>query len=80
MFSFMKTLVLLLLSSLLFSETIYESKPSKVNHAAMQNKKIKCRIICDKKVYKEQKINDAVSFYKNSKAYKFDRSGFNSFE
>lgn len=80
MFSFMRTLSILLLASLLFSETIYESKPSKENYSAMQNKKIKCRTVCDKKIYKEQKISDAVLFYKNNKAHKFDRSGFNSFE
>ena len=80
MFNFMKTLSILLLASLLFGETLYESKPSKENYDAMQNKKIKCRTVCDKKVYQEQKISDAVSFYKNNKTYKFDRNGFNSFE
>jgi len=76
----MKILSILLLTVSIFAQTIYETKPSKENYDAMKNKKIKCRTVCDKRVYKEQKIEDAVSFYKNSKAYKFDRNGFNSFE
>jgi len=76
----MKLLSILFLASSLFGETIYESKFSKENESAMKNSKIKCRLVCDKKVYKEQKIEDAISFYKDSKTYKFNRSGFNSFE
>ena len=72
--------MILLFASSLFSETLYESKPSKENQDAMKNRKIKCRTVCDKKIYKEQKINDAVLFYKYSKRYKFNRNGFNSFE
>ena len=76
----MKKLSILLLASFLFGETLYESKASKENRDAMQNRQIKCRTVCDKKIYKEQKIESAVSFYKNSKNYKFNRNGFNSFE
>ncbi|MDQ7068414.1 MAG: hypothetical protein Q9M40_10830 [Sulfurimonas sp.] len=75
---FMKLFSLLLLSTLLFSEHIYEKKLSKENRAAMQNKKIKCRWVCDKKVYKEQRIADAISFYRDSKNYKFESEGFNN--
>jgi len=73
---FMKILCLILLSTLLFSEHIYEKKISKENREAMQNKKIRCRWVCDKKIYTEQKIADAISFYKNSKAYKFTKEDF----
>ena len=45
----------------------------------MKNKKIKCRWVCDKKVYKEQKIADAISFYRDSKNYKFKSKGFSNF-
>lgn len=76
----MKKLSILLLATLLFGETLYETKKTKVNRDAMNNKKIKCRMVCDKRIYQEQKIEAAVSFYKNNKNYKFDRSGFNSFE
>ncbi len=58
------------------SETIYATKASKPNIEAMHNPKIKCRWVCDKKVYKEQKISEAISFYKNSKYYKFDKKEF----
>jgi len=76
----MKILSLLLLFTLLFGEHIYEKKISQENREAMQNKKIKCRWVCDKKLYTEQKIADAVSFYKKSKHYKFKSEGFSSFE
>jgi len=63
-------LATLLLSSLLLA-TNFEKKSTKENRDAMQNEKIKCRWICDKKLYKEQKIAEAISFYKNSKDYNF---------
>lgn len=37
------------------------------------NKKIRCRIVCDKKLYKQELLNSAISFYKNSKFYTFTR-------
>ncbi len=76
---FMKILSLLLLSTLLLCEHIYEKKISLENRAAMKNEKIKCRWVCDKKVYKEQKIADAISFYRDSKHYVFKSEGFSSF-
>ncbi len=54
-----------------FDLSIYETKKSDVNIEASNNPKIKCRLVCDKKVYKEQKISDAIKFYKNSKEYRF---------
>lgn len=36
-----------------------------------KNEKIKCRTVCDKKISKEQKIEEAILFYKNSKDYTF---------
>jgi len=75
-FEFMKFLILLALVSSLFAEHIYEKKVSKENREAMKNEKIKCRMLCDKKVYKEQKIEDAVLFYKNSKNYTFTKESF----
>jgi len=75
-------LFLLLLATASFAQSPFESKKansfdlsifnttlSKANKKAIQNKKIKCRIVCDKKIYKEQKIADAISFYKSSKNY-----------
>ena len=54
-----------------FELSAYETKKSIENKEASKNSKIKCRLVCDKKVYKEQKIAEAISFYKNSKDYKF---------
>ncbi len=73
---FMKKALFLLLPSLLFCEKIYETKLSAENRAAMENAKIKCRWVCDKKIYKEQKIAEAISFYKKSKYYRFDAKKF----
>ena len=73
---FMKKVLFLLLPSLLFCEKIYETQLSEANRAAMENKKIKCRWVCDKKLYKEQKIAEAISFYKKSKYYKFENKKF----
>jgi len=69
----MQKLIFLLLSTLVFSSSTFETRVSHENRAAMENKKIKCRWVCDKKLYKEQKIADAISFYKNSKNYKFTK-------
>ena len=73
---FMNKLVFLLFSTILLSNSTFETKVSHENRVAMENKKIKCRWVCDKKLYKEQKISDAVSFYKNSKDYKFTKKSF----
>jgi len=68
---------------LLFSQTSkeeqfeylpFETKQSIEAQKAARNPKIKCRWVCDKKIYKEQKISEALEFYKNSKVYKFDYS------
>jgi hypothetical protein len=72
----MKILFFILLALLAQAETIYATKVSKQNIEAMHNPKIKCRWVCDKKIYKEQKISEAVSFYKNSKYYKFSKKEF----
>ncbi len=69
----MKNLPLLLLCMQLLSASTFEKKLSKENEAAMKNKKIQCRWVCDKKLYKEQKIEEAISFYKNSKDYHFSK-------
>ncbi|WP_151901433.1 hypothetical protein [Sulfurimonas hydrogeniphila] len=72
----MKIIFFILLPLLVIAETIYATKVSKSNIEAMHNPKIKCRWVCDKKIYKEQKISEAISFYKNSKYYKFTKKGF----
>ena len=54
-----------------FDLSIYETKMGIQNKKAANNQKIKCRWVCDKKIYTEQKIAEAVSFYKNSKDYNF---------
>ena len=69
-------LIFILMYTLIFAESIYDTQPNKLNKKAMENKKIKCRLVCDKKIYKEQKIASAISFYKNSKYYKFTKSSY----
>jgi hypothetical protein len=54
-----------------FDLSVYETKARSENIKAANNSKIKCRWVCDKKIYTEQKIAEAVSFYKNSKDYHF---------
>ncbi len=73
----MKKLLFLLFPMLLFAASPFETEKSKsfnlsvfdtkrdvVNTQAINNNKIRCRYVCDKKLYKEQKIADAISFYK----------------
>ena len=66
-------LLLLIMPFLLFAKTPFCTKVKPENIKAMENEKIKCRWVCDKKIYKEQKIAKATSFYKNSKYYKFNK-------
>lgn len=41
-----------------------------------KNKIIKCRLICDKKLDKEQLLKSAINFYKNSKDYHYDYNSY----
>ncbi|WP_294964145.1 hypothetical protein [Sulfurimonas sp.] len=52
-----------------FDLSAYETTKRIENIEASQNEKLKCRWICDKKVYKEQKISEAIEFYKKDKSY-----------
>ncbi|EQB40213.1 hypothetical protein M947_02445 [Sulfurimonas hongkongensis] len=83
----MKNILFLIMPALLFSQSpfdtpknrqfnflAFEKKQSIETQEAAKNPKIKCRLVCDKKIYKEQKISEAIEFYKNSKIYKFDYS------
>lgn len=54
-----------------FDTSIYETIETIENKQAGKNKKITCKYICNKKVYKEQQISSAVSFYKTHKEYRF---------
>lgn len=48
----------------------YDAKNREENMEASKNSRIICRYTCDKKVYKEQKIMDAVEFYKKERKFK----------
>jgi len=61
------------IASSTYDFSVFEKKNSIENKQAAENKKIKCRLVCDKKIYKEQKISEAIEFYKNSKDY-FNKS------
>lgn len=56
-----------------FDTSVYDTKKSKENTQAAKNPNITCRYVCDKKVYKEQKISDALEFYKKSRNYNFNK-------
>lgn len=45
----------------------YETKKGEENLQASTNVKVTCRLVCDKKIYKEQKISEAIEFYKRAK-------------
>jgi len=51
-----------------FDLSIYETRKSVIHEREHKNKK-KCRIVCDKRLYNEKRISDAIEFYKNSKDY-----------
>jgi len=52
-----------------FNTSLYNTKETKENTQASKNSKITCRYICDKKIYNEQKISEAVEFYKKTRDY-----------
>ncbi len=56
-----------------FDFSAFNTKPNEENAKASENKKVVCRTVCDKKLYKEQVIGDAIGYYKNSKKYKFKK-------
>ncbi len=53
--------------------SMFETKKDEVNVDAQKNQKVRCRVVCDKKIYKEQKISEAIEFYKKSTDYKFSK-------
>lgn len=50
--------------SLSHSMSMFATKKQRANTEAQENPKIKCRVVCDKKIYKEQQISEAIEFYK----------------
>lgn len=54
-----------------FDLTCFNTKETLINKKVSENEKIKCRYVCDKKIYVEQKIAEAISYYKGSKEYSF---------
>lgn len=55
--------LLLFIPLLLYAETIYKNSDVQ--------RKIDCKIVCDKREYKEKQIAKAIEFYKNSKEHGF---------
>lgn len=53
-----------------FNLSVFNTKKTLANKQVMKNKKLQCRYVCDKKIYKEQKISEALLFYKNTTKYK----------
>jgi hypothetical protein len=46
------------------------------NKEIYKDNQIKCRVVCDRKISKEQLLKSAINFYKNSKDYHFDTSSY----
>lgn len=71
----MKYLIVLFIASFLSAQnydlSVFNTKKAVDNKKASQNEKIICRMVCDKKIYKEQVIGEAINFYKSSKRYHF---------
>lgn len=80
----MKKIIILLFSVLVFAKSpfdtpapyayklsMFNTHKSIQNIKASENEKIKCRYVCDKKIYKEQVISNAITFYVNSNDYSF---------
>ena len=76
----MKIIAIMFVSFNLLLANSFEKKSTKENRDAMENNKVKCRWVCDKKLYREQKIAEAISFYKNAKEYTFKASSFTANE
>jgi hypothetical protein len=74
--SLLKKVIILLISTLLLGEQIKETTLEKKDEKSMQKQKIRCKWICNKKLYREEEIAKAISFYKNSKYYKFNSKKF----
>jgi hypothetical protein len=66
------------LSVALFSSFLFADSLCKVqtNINASKKDKIQCRCVCDKKLSEEQKMAEAIKFYKNSKNYNFANYSF----
>ncbi|QOY54701.1 hypothetical protein HUE87_00170 [Candidatus Sulfurimonas marisnigri] len=54
-----------------FDTSVYNTKRSMGGAGTSKNTQIRCRYVCDKRIYKEQKISDAVLFYKKNRDYTF---------
>lgn len=79
----MKKIVLILLSCIVvsgdspfetpkpksFDLSCFDTLNSAVAQIASESQQVRCRYVCDKRLYKEQKIAEAISFYKSSKDY-----------
>ena len=78
----MKKICMLVLFSFLFADSpfdspkekafdvsVFETKANSLNKQAQQNNKVKCRWVCDKQIYKQQKIADAILFYRHTREY-----------
>jgi len=52
-----------------FDTSAYDTKKCEENVKASKNTQIRCRYVCDRKLYKEQKISDAIEFYKRTRDY-----------
>ena len=77
----MRWLIYLTLPLFLYAQSPFESVFTAPHKTSMFNtkidkkikdKKIMCRIVCDKKIYREQVIREAIAFYTNSKDYSFN--------
>ncbi|MDD2358049.1 MAG: hypothetical protein PHX13_09060 [Thiovulaceae bacterium] len=66
-------LLVTLLSTFLFADSMCGVK---ADTNTSKKEEIKCRCVCDKKLSREEKMAEALEFYKNSKIYKFSKYNF----
>lgn len=52
-----------------FDLSCFDTLNSVATQIVPESQQIRCRYVCDKRLYKEQKIAEAILFYKSSKDY-----------
>ncbi len=62
-----------LLSTFLFADSTCTTKADTNTSKKVE---IQCHCVCDKKLSREEKMAEAIEFYKNSNIYKFSKYNF----
>lgn len=49
--------------------SVFNTKILRSSKEGSEEKKVSCRIVCDKKIHKVQQISEALSFYKRTRSF-----------